>query len=100
MTSEERRRVLIVDDEPDIVLGLRDALEFENLDAVSAPTGAAALAEVRRGPIAGAAVDGIACRTTVGRRRRLRVRAIAKRADEIPSRGAGISRISWLALRS
>ncbi len=51
MTSEERRRVLIVDDEPDIVLGLRDALEFENLDAVSAPTGAAALAEVRRGPI-------------------------------------------------
>lgn len=50
-TSDERRRVLIVDDEPDIVLGLRDALEFESLDAVAAATGAAALQEVARGPI-------------------------------------------------
>ncbi len=51
MTSDDRRRVLIVDDEPDIVLGLRDALEFENLDAVTAATGGAALVEVARGNV-------------------------------------------------
>ena len=51
MSNEDRRRVLIVDDEPDIVLGLQDALEFENLDAVSADSGRRALDEVARGQI-------------------------------------------------
>ena len=31
----ERKRILIVEDEPDIVRGLTDALEFENLEVVS-----------------------------------------------------------------
>jgi two-component system, OmpR family, alkaline phosphatase synthesis response regulator PhoP len=34
-----RKRILIVEDEPDIVRGLTDALEFENLDVVSTGIG-------------------------------------------------------------
>jgi DNA-binding response OmpR family regulator len=34
-----RRRVLIIEDEPDLVRGLRDALEFEGFDVVSAGLG-------------------------------------------------------------
>ncbi len=34
-----RKRILIVEDEPDIVRGLTDALEFESLDVVSAGLG-------------------------------------------------------------
>ncbi len=36
----QRRRVLIIEDEPDIARGLRDALEFEGFDPVSAGLGA------------------------------------------------------------
>ena len=34
-----RRRVLIVEDEPDLVRGLRDALEFEGFEIVSSGLG-------------------------------------------------------------
>jgi DNA-binding response OmpR family regulator len=35
----EKRKVLIVEDEPDIVRGLKDAFEFENLDVVATASG-------------------------------------------------------------
>jgi len=34
-----RRRILIIEDEPDLVRGLRDALEFEGFETVAASTG-------------------------------------------------------------
>ncbi len=37
--SAGRRRVLIIEDEPDLVRGLRDALEFEGFETVSAGQG-------------------------------------------------------------
>ena len=43
-TSRGRRRILIIEDEPDLVRGLRDALEFEGFEVVSAGTGARACA--------------------------------------------------------
>ena len=39
MTVPERKRILIVEDEPDIVRGLSDALEFESLTVVSTGSG-------------------------------------------------------------
>jgi len=38
-TAVERRRVLIVEDEPDIVRGLSDALEFESFEVVATGNG-------------------------------------------------------------
>ena len=35
----ENKRILIVEDEPDIVRGLTDALEFENLEVLSTSSG-------------------------------------------------------------
>lgn len=43
-----QKTVLIVDDEPHIVLGLRDALEFEGFAVVTASTGAEAVLEHKR----------------------------------------------------
>lgn len=43
-----QKTVLIVDDEPHIVLGLRDALEFEGFVVVTASTGAEAVLEHKR----------------------------------------------------
>lgn len=40
---ESRKTILVVDDEPHIVLGLQDALEFEGFRVVSASTGADAV---------------------------------------------------------
>ena len=37
--AQPRRRVLIVEDEPDLVRGLRDALDFEGFDVVTAGLG-------------------------------------------------------------
>ena len=34
-----RRRILIIEDEPDLVRGLRAALEFEGFEVVSSGTG-------------------------------------------------------------
>jgi DNA-binding response OmpR family regulator len=46
-----RRRVLIVEDEPDLVRGLRDALEFEGFDIVAAGLGREGIRLAReRGP--------------------------------------------------
>jgi DNA-binding response OmpR family regulator len=39
LPPQTRKRILIVEDEPDIVRGLTDALEFENLDVVSTGIG-------------------------------------------------------------
>jgi DNA-binding response OmpR family regulator len=46
-----RRRVLIIEDEPDLVRGLRDALEFEGFEVVSAALGREGVRLAReRGP--------------------------------------------------
>jgi DNA-binding response OmpR family regulator len=46
-----RRRVLIIEDEPDLVRGLRDALEFEGFDVLSAGLGREGINLARdRGP--------------------------------------------------
>ena len=46
-----RRRVLIVEDEPDLVRGLRDALEFEGFEVLSAMLGREGINQARdRGP--------------------------------------------------
>ena len=42
-----RRRILIVEDEPDIARGLRDALEFEGFDVATAGTGQEGVDHVR-----------------------------------------------------
>jgi DNA-binding response OmpR family regulator len=43
----ERRKILIIEDEPDIVRGLTDALEFEGFDVVSTQTGHEGVARAR-----------------------------------------------------
>ena len=45
---DPRRTILIVDDEPDIVLGLKDALEFEGFRVVTAGTGKDAVQSTRQ----------------------------------------------------
>jgi two-component system alkaline phosphatase synthesis response regulator PhoP len=45
--EERRQRILIVEDEPDMVLGLRDNFEFEGYDVVTAPDGVAGLEKAR-----------------------------------------------------
>jgi DNA-binding response OmpR family regulator len=46
-----RRRILIIEDEPDLVRGLRDALEFEGFDIVSSSVGREGVKLAReRGP--------------------------------------------------
>ena len=42
-TSENARKILVIEDEPDIVRGLRDALEFEGFEVMSQGTGAEGL---------------------------------------------------------
>lgn len=44
---EAKKNILVVDDEPHIVLGLRDALEFEGFAVFSAETGRDAIAQAR-----------------------------------------------------
>lgn len=44
---ESRRSILVIEDEPHIVLGLRDALEFEGFAVTSAGTGREGLAAAR-----------------------------------------------------
>lgn len=45
--ADTRRRVLVIEDEPDMVRGLRDAMTFEGFDVISAATGAAGVALAR-----------------------------------------------------
>jgi DNA-binding response OmpR family regulator len=47
--SAGRRRILIVEDEPDLVRGLRDALEFEGFDIVSSGLGREGVKLAREG---------------------------------------------------
>ena len=42
--------ILVVEDEPEITMGLRDALEFEGFDVVTAATGAEGVQSVRQAP--------------------------------------------------
>ena len=54
MASEASKRILIVEDEPDIVRGLKDALSFEGFTVEARGTGADGLYNVRKGdPIQG-----------------------------------------------
>jgi DNA-binding response OmpR family regulator len=39
LSSAPRRRILIIEDEPDLVRGLRDALEFEGFDIIASGVG-------------------------------------------------------------
>ena len=41
MSDAEKKLILIIEDEPDIIRGLVDALEFEGFAVASASTGAA-----------------------------------------------------------
>jgi len=45
---EPKRTILVIDDEPHIVLGLKDALEFEGFAVVTAPTGKAGMQLAQR----------------------------------------------------
>jgi DNA-binding response OmpR family regulator len=45
---ESRKTILVVDDEPHLILGLQDALEFEGFRVVTATTGATAVETHRR----------------------------------------------------
>jgi DNA-binding response OmpR family regulator len=45
--DERRQKILIVEDEPDMVLGLRDNFEFEGYEVVTAADGAAGLEKAR-----------------------------------------------------
>ncbi len=47
--NETKKRILIVEDEPDIVRGLTDALEFENLDVTSTSQGGDAVRIMKSG---------------------------------------------------
>ncbi len=47
MAGESKKTILIVEDEPHIVLGVRDALEFEGFRVVDAATGKEGLAKAR-----------------------------------------------------
>lgn len=50
-TAAARRRVLVIEDEPDLVRGLRDALEFEGFEVLSAGLGREGIILARdRGP--------------------------------------------------
>ncbi|MEM9493740.1 MAG: response regulator, partial [Myxococcota bacterium] len=42
-TQGNRKKILVIEDEPDIVRGLRDALEFEGFEVMSQGTGAEGL---------------------------------------------------------
>jgi len=48
MAMDPKKTILVVDDEPHIVLGLRDALEFEGFRVVSAATGKEAVHAARQ----------------------------------------------------
>lgn len=45
--SETSKRILVVEDEPDIVRGLKDALEFEGFEVITAGTGADGIDKAR-----------------------------------------------------
>ena len=46
-----RRRILVIEDEPDLVRGLRDALEFEGFEVISSGLGREGVRLLReRGP--------------------------------------------------
>jgi DNA-binding response OmpR family regulator len=45
---DDKRTILVIEDEPHIVLGLKDALEFEGFSVLSAPTGRAGLGVAQR----------------------------------------------------
>ena len=47
MAAEPKKTILIIEDEPHIVLGVRDALEFEGFRVVDAATGKDGLAKAR-----------------------------------------------------
>jgi len=47
--SASKKKILIIEDEPQIVLGLTDALEFEGFEVVSADTGKAGVSLARQG---------------------------------------------------
>ena len=47
MSAEPKKTILIIEDEPHIVLGVRDALEFEGFRVVDAATGKDGLAKAR-----------------------------------------------------
>jgi DNA-binding response OmpR family regulator len=49
-TTQQRTRILIVEDEPDIVRGLSDALEFEGFDVVSTGKGKEGVRIMRERP--------------------------------------------------
>ena len=48
MTAVSDKRVLVIEDEPDMVRGLRDAMEFEGFQVLSASTGEEGLQQVRQ----------------------------------------------------
>src|SRR4051812_30778161 len=45
-----KQRILIVEDEPNMVRGLKDNLEFEGYDITTAETGLAGLTQILKGP--------------------------------------------------
>jgi two-component system alkaline phosphatase synthesis response regulator PhoP len=45
--EERRQKILVVEDEPDMILGLRDNFEFEGYEVVTASDGAAGLEKAR-----------------------------------------------------
>ncbi len=49
MEASDARRVLVVEDDPVVALGLEDALGFEGFEVIHAATGRAALAYLERG---------------------------------------------------
>ena len=49
MTPPLPKNVLVIEDEPDMVRGLRDAMEFEGLTVASAETGKKGIAMARGG---------------------------------------------------
>jgi DNA-binding response OmpR family regulator len=50
MNFEEQKKVLIIEDEPDIVLGLKDALEFEGYKVLAASSGKQGIQFIRYNP--------------------------------------------------
>ena len=48
MSELTEKRVLVIEDEPDMVRGLRDAMQFEGFQVFSAGTGQLGLAEARQ----------------------------------------------------
>jgi DNA-binding response OmpR family regulator len=45
---EQKKTILVIEDEPQIVMGLKDALEFEGFKVMSAPTGKQGIALARQ----------------------------------------------------